>query len=145
MLFSSVQFPLSLLDHIYTTSLGSITNISQPSHTVSDHCIISCVRNVKVKKPTRKSHCEIIFRSFKNYNKENFLLDLSIAPFYLVYNCTDPDTALSVWYSIFLPILDKHAPLRCKRVKHPKLPPWLEKDIITAMSEREKTKRGKTI
>ena len=45
------------------------------------------------------------------------------APFCDVYKFDNPDDALSVWYDIVMPIINVHAPLRKKRVKHPKLPP----------------------
>ena len=38
---------------------------------------------------------------------------------------------------------NRHAPLKRKRVKHPKLPPWLNKDIKETMAERDKQKREK--
>ena len=53
--------------------------------------------------------------------KDIFLFDISCAPFSNVYNFSDPDDAMLAWYD--MPIIDKHAPLRKKRVKHPKLPP----------------------
>ena len=45
------------------------------------------------------------------------------------------------WYDISMPIINKHAPLRKKRVKHPKLPPWLTKDVIVAMAIRDRLKK----
>ena len=50
---------------------------------------------------------------------------------------------MSVWYAIILPIIDKYAPLRKKIVKHPKLPPWLIKDVTEAMAIRDRLKKGK--
>ena len=68
---------------------------------------------------------------------------LSVMPFDSVFNFNDPSEALAFWYDAFLPVVNKHAPLRRKRVKHPKLPPWLTKDIIQAMTFRDKLKRDK--
>ena len=42
-----------------------------------------------------------------------------------------------------MPNIDKHAPLSKKRVKHPKLPPWLTKDVIVAMAIRDRLKKEK--
>ena len=64
-------------------------------------------------------------------------------PFHGVFNHNDPDEALAIWYDASLPVVNKHAPLRRKRVKHPKLPPWLTKDIIQAMALRDKLKGDK--
>ena len=63
-------------------------------------------------------------------------------PFHGVFNYNDPSEALAFWYDAFLPV-NKHVPLRRKRVKHPKLSPWLTKDIIQAMALRDKLKRDK--
>ena len=41
--------------------------------------------------------------------------------------------------------VNRHAPLKRKRVKHPKLPPWLNKDIKETIAERDKLKREKKI
>ena len=50
---------------------------------------------------------------------------------------------MAFWYDAFLPVVNKHAPLRRKRVRHPKLPLWLTKDIIQAMDFRDKLKHDK--
>ena len=71
------------------------------------------------------------------------LFDLSCAPFCDVYKFDNLDDALSVWYDITMPIINVHAPLRKKRVKHPKLPPWLTRDVITAMAVRDRLKKEK--
>ena len=42
-----------------------------------------------------------------------------------------------------MPIVNVHAPLRKKRVKHPKLPLWLTRDVITAMAVRDRLKKEK--
>ena len=60
------------------------------------------------------------YRTFKQLNKDAFLFDLSYAPFCDIYKFDNPDDALSVWYNIIMPIINVHASLRKKRVKHPK-------------------------
>ena len=42
-----------------------------------------------------------------------------------------------------MPIINVHAPLGKKRVKHPKLPPWLTRHVITAMAVRDRLKKEK--
>ena len=85
----------------------------------------------------------IQYTTFKWFNKDSFLFDVSCAPFSNVCNVSDPDDAMLAWYDIFMPIIDKHAPLRKKRVKHPKHPPWLTKDVIVAMAIRDRLKKEK--
>ena len=74
-----------------------------------------------------------------------FFNDLHWAPFTEGLNCTDPDNALATWYNVYLTVVNRHAPLKRKRVKHPKLPPWLNKDIKETMAERDKLKREKKV
>ena len=56
---------------------------------------------------------------------------------------TDPNEALAVWYKLFMDVVNRHAPIRHKRVKHSKLPPWLNKNIIQAMFDRDRKKKKK--
>ena len=46
-----------------------------------------------------------------------------------------------MWYKLFMDVVNRHAPIRHKRVKHSKLPPWLNKNIIQAMSDRDGLKK----
>ena len=47
-----------------------------------------------------------------------------------------------MWYTSFLSIIDKHAPLKIKRVKYSKQPEWLSDDIKTAQEKRNHFHRG---
>ena len=46
-----------------------------------------------------------------------------------------------MWYKLFMDVVNRHAPIHHKRVKHSKLPPWLNKNIIQAMSDRDRLKK----
>ena len=96
-------------------------------------------------KKLAKGHTTVQYRSFKHFNQDDFLRGLSSAPFAAVLEVSDPITALVAWYEAFLPVIEKHAPLRRKRVKHPTLPQWLSPDIITAMKTRDKFKKRKEV
>ena len=139
----------TLIDHIYLSIYLSINNpdviteVSVPDLSISDHCPISCSRSIKLPKCEPKTHSYISFRSFKHFNKAAFFDDLHQAPFTEALNCTDPDKALATWYNVYLTVVNRHAPLKRKWVKHPKLPPWLNKDIKETMAERDKQKREK--
>ena len=65
-----------------------------------------------------------------------------------VWQCTqhmDPNQALAVWYKLFMDVVNRHAPIRHKRVKHWELPPWLNKNIIQAMSDRDRLKKERML
>ena len=46
-----------------------------------------------------------------------------------------------MWYKLFIAVVNRNAPIRHKRVKHSKLPPWLNKNIIQAMFDRDRLKK----
>ncbi len=46
-----------------------------------------------------------------------------------------------MWYKLFMDVVNRHEPIRLTRVKHSKLPPWLNKNIIEAMSDRDRLKK----
>ena len=133
----------TLIDHIYVNNASLINKSTQPNLSISDHGVISCERYVKRQKQKPNIHSEITFRSFKHFNTNAFLIDLSMVPFDHVYCHTDPNEALSLWYNLYLPVLNKHAPMKTKRIKHTRLPPWLNNEIIRAMEERDKLKKDK--
>ena len=100
-----------------------------------------CTWLCKTTRKLAKGHTTIQYRSFKHLG--DFLQDLNSAPFAAVFSVSDPSKALSAWYEAFLPVIEKHAQLRRKRVKHPTLPQWLSTDIIKAMKTRDKFKQEK--
>jgi hypothetical protein len=133
----------TLLDHIYANNQSKISNIRLSDVSISDHCPIVCTWSCKVAKIAKSTHTTIEYRSFKRFNKDHFLYDLSSVNFSDVYNCSDANDAVAMWYDIFLPIVDKHAPIRRKRVKHQTLPGWMSNDIIEAMKLRDRLKKDK--
>ena len=46
-----------------------------------------------------------------------------------------------MWYKLFMDVVNRHASIHHKRLKHSKLPPWLNKNIIQAMSNRDRLKK----
>ena len=112
---------------------------------MSDHCPIICAWSCKPPKKLAKGHTCVHYRSFKYFNNDEFLRDLSFAPFVTVFGAADTTTALITWYDAFLPVTEKHAPLRRERIKHPTLPQWLSTDIIKAMKTRDELKKTRSL
>ena len=133
----------SLLDHIYSNNPEKVSDVNVGNLSVSDHSPITCYWSMQSQLPKKNCHTFVSYRSFKHFHKENFLMDLKEVSFISVYQESDPNNALAVWYSLFLPILDKHAPLKRKRIKSKKPPEWLTPEIIQAMENRDKLKKDK--
>ena len=127
----------SILDHIYKSSNIMITNVEVSSDTISDHYAISCLWLFKLIKTPTKGHTTVEYRSFKRFTEAAFLFDLSGLDFNTVYNCENPDDALFLFHNILIGAVNKHAPLRHKRVKHETLPSWLKHNIIHEMELRD--------
>ena len=50
----------------------------------------------------------------------------------------DPNDALGCWEKLFLEVVEKHAPLKGRRVKKPKQLEWLTEEMLIAMNSRNK-------
>ena len=78
------------------------------------------------------------------FEEENFLADLAIAPFDNIYGVSDPCTLLDMWIELFTNIINKHAPIKSKRVKHSIIPPWITPIILQEMRIRDNLKAKKS-
>ena len=128
-----------LIDHIYTSE-HIVSNILVPATEISYHFPVCCTLSVKTVKPVLNVH-----RCFKQFDERAFLMDLHVIPFENVYNFSDSNVALSHWIDLFHDVINKHAPLKKKRVKHQTLPPWLNTDIKQAMLLGDKCRKQKKI
>ena len=137
------QTSATLLDHIYTNNEQMLSKVRVSDMSVSDHCPVICTRSCKQPKNMTKGHTTVQYRCLKHFEQDAFLWDLSLAPFVNVFSFSGPNQALTAWYEAFLPVVEKHAPVRKRRVKHSTLPQWLSSEIIKAMKHRDRLKRDK--
>ena len=56
---------------------------------------------------------------------------------YTIILSGDPDEALATWYSVFLKVLDTHAPQKKRRIKYSFKPGWLTLEVLDAMRYRD--------
>ena len=126
----------TLIDHIYTNTKDKITNVSVIKTSMSDHYMISCSYATQVKLENKKGHTTIQYRCYKKCINTLFLADINNLPLGNVYHTTDPEIALKTLMQLITPIIDKHIPLKSRRVKEPNLPAWINTDIINAMELR---------
>ena len=130
----------TLLDHIYTNNTALFSDVHVLESGISDHFPTTCLWKSRPPKVKKTGHTTIIYRSYKNFTKEDFFEDLNKASFHNVYNHSDPTQALDTFYCTLMPIIDKHAPLRRKRVKSDVLPGWLTPEIQEAQKQRDQLK-----
>ena len=103
----------TLFDHImYLNSPDAFTAVGVPDLSISDYCFISCTRSDKLPQRKFHTHSLLSIRSSKHFDPTAFCTDLSCVPFIPVLDCTDPKEALSVWYNVYLTVVNRHAPLK---------------------------------
>ena len=129
----------TLIDHIYTNNEETIQCVSVEKMCISDHFAVFCNRKSHAS-ACKNIHQVITYRSFKNFDEANFLSDLSCVPWEMLENFDDIDDIVSVWNSLFLETLDKHAPIKSHRVKKKYQPEWLTPEILDCIKERNKYK-----
>ena len=128
---------ISCIDHIYTTckykcSAPIVTNFGD-----SDHDIVGFIRLSK--EPPRPVRT-IRKRSYKYFEKDQFLQDLSEADWAEVLACKDLDEAVACFTLKFKYVLNMHAPwVVFQQRKDYK--PWISKEIKEIMDERDGWKK----
>jgi exonuclease III len=133
----------TLLDHIYVNNLNIIKKTTVSDICMSDHKPIICVLTSKLPKQFNKGHSYIKHRNFRKFNELIFLHDLSFIDFSNVLSCNDANAAAECFMETFLPLIDKHAPVKRKRVKYSTIPSWMTNEIKIAMALRDKLKKDK--
>ena len=86
------------------------------------------------------AHQTVEIRNFKHVNPSRFQEDLLSQPWDLLDSKDDIDSKWCLWKTLFLAVLDVHAPLRMKRVRTRRNIPWLNKNSKKLMFERDKLK-----
>ena len=129
----------TLIDHVYSNCPENVTSINVPKIGLSDHFPVFFTRKMHVQ-PAKRAHYTIKYRSFKNFDENNFYADLQAVPWNLIHLFDDTDDALEAWNDLFLEVVDKNIPIKEHRVKHRNQPQWLTPDILDAMKCRDRHK-----
>ena len=79
-------------------------------------------------------------RQFKHFNREKFLSDLNQLPWANVDLYSDPNEMWRIWKEMFLGCVDKHAPLKSKRIRK-KRSPWITRELLNKIRKRDFLKR----
>ena len=101
---------------------------------ISDHSIIYAIRKLNCILKTR-AQTSVEYRNFKNFNAESFLSDLYILLWTEIDNKENVDAMWECWKSLFVQVLDKHAPLKTRRVRKRGSVPWINKDVRKKLFE----------
>ena len=127
----------TLIDVILTNTSQRIVSSGVLHLGISDHSLVYAIRKISI--PNKATHEIKELRNFKNFNVNNFNADLERTLWVNVNNSGDPNEMWTYWKSKFIAIVDKHAPLKRKRIRNKKSP-WLNVEIKKSMMARDKLK-----
>ena len=133
----------TLLDHIYCNNQKIKIECMTSDITLSDHKPIICKWSFKLPQPTPKGHTYISYRNFKKFNLNSYLNELSTLDFKNTFSCSDANEAAQHFITSLLHVINKHAPICKKRVKHSTIPSWMSNEIRDAMKIRDQLKKNK--
>ena len=109
----------SLIDHFYTNKTDNIIIAGTTKITISDHYLIYGIKSF----PSLKGEGRIIeFRDFKNFREEDFLRDIAWSETYNLESYTDPNRMWYIWKNKFSAIIDKHAPIKTRKIGKKRTP-----------------------
>ena len=128
----------TLIDVILTNKPNRIVSSGVLHVSISDHSLIYTVRKISV--PTQNNHKYQSMRSFKKFNSDSFRNDLKNQSWNTLLMINDPNEMWKAWKEMFLPVADKHAPLKLKRIKN-KPSPWITTKVKNLMNKRDNLKR----
>ena len=123
------------IDLILTSDRSKIANSGVIHYGLSDHSIIFCTR--KIQRSAPGCHNQIKVRSLRNYSSEVLSSSLGSLDWSPVFDCSTTDKASDCFRSMFLPIVDKLAPIKEIRSKT-RTEPWINPDILIAIEQRNK-------
>ena len=127
---------VSCIDHLYCNAKYRISPIKILTCGASDHDALSYIRYSK--EPTAPPRT-IRKRSYKNFNQQLYLEDVSAIDFRGVYSCLEVDEAASLLTQKLVDVLDRHAPwIVYQQRKY--YTPWLTSQTLENMKKRDKFK-----
>jgi hypothetical protein len=125
----------TLIDHIFTNAPDRVV-CSGVSHIgISDHSLVYAFRKLSVRMPTR-GHTTVSYRKLKNFDSAKFRNDISQQNWDFIHQFKNPNDMWHAWKNTFNFIVEKHAPLRTKRVKASKAP-WISSHLKGEMHRRD--------
>ena len=131
----------TLINHIYASKEQLICELNVPEIGLSDHFPVCCTIKTKINQ-AYKGHKDINYRSDHKLNLVSFLQDLNEIDWSL---CRDKNVnrAISYFNDKFLNTMNRHAPMKHKRVKYEIQPVWFSSEIKEAIDKRNKCKKNK--
>ena len=133
-----MQYSRTLIDLCLTNSPDKVSKSGVIDIGISDHSAIYLARKVTLFRSG--NHNTVETRQLKNFNKDEFLRDLRMNDWNLAIACNNPNEMWDVWKQLLTSVIDKHAPLRTKRIKN-KSSPWITNELLREIHNRDFLKK----
>ena len=127
----------TLIDLCVTNTPTKIVNSGVLHLGISDHSLIYMTYKAKSERSGKRI---IEIRSMKKFRKEQYLSDLKQQNWADINLNSDPNEMWSKWKSLLMECIDRHAPLRQKRVGN-KRSPWITSQLQREMRKRDYLKQ----
>ena len=128
----------TLIDVLFSSNHDKVTFCDVIPLSLSDHYMIVCSLG-RVKYP-KAQHKYVNSRNMRRFDVDKFKTDLRQVNWDDVLEDSDPNTAYETWAVKYNIVLNKHAPLKRKRVRQ-KESSWINDDILNKIRERDRMKR----
>ena len=129
--------PDSGLDHFYTNTPNKISPVQACVEGASDHKLINAVRFSSQLKCNARY---VQKRSYKNFDKHQFLEEFRHLSWWDVYCCSEVDRANELFTDKLTCILDKYAPVK-KFQSRKNYVAWLSKETKYLMKKRDEAQK----
>ena len=123
----------TLIDLCVTNTPDKVRASGVLSIGISDHSLVYLVQKSTCSKPVVNA---VKKRCFKNFNETAYLYDLSNLNWNVVYTLHDPNSMWNKWLNSLTSVIDKHAPIKKKRLGRRKSP-WITAELIHKMWLRD--------
>ena len=129
----------TLIDHIYTSYEENISSVRVCKLTINENYAVFGNRKIKFS-INKTSHQMTTYRSFIDFDENAFVNDLHQIPWEIVDTFDDVNDMVQIWNSLFLEVVDNHAPVKHHRVKKYRQSDWLFPEILDAIKDRKSAK-----
>ena len=127
----------TMIDLCLTNTLSTVVDSGVIHLSISDHSMVYIVRKAHYFQTGIRV---VESRSMKKFNRDSFLNDLRQQPWGNVYHHGNPNEMWGTWKALLMNVIDKHAPLRTRRVSN-KRSPWVTNDLKHLMFNRDYLKK----
>ena len=104
---------------------------------ISDHSLVYVIRKAHFMRERTRT---VEIRPMENFNKESFLRDLKQKFWNDIYCSQDPNEMWNLWKGMLMQSIDKHAPLKARRVRNRKCG-WITNDLRHQIFNRDYLKK----